>query len=63
MDVFEKLKEKYDIEEDIAYSRMTIKEPINVNDFCLLKNIAKYLGYKEIKVERKASVYEKRVML
>lgn len=59
MDVFEELKEKYDIEEDEELNRLIVNNPIEIKDFILLKNIAKYKGIREIKVERKASVYER----
>lgn len=59
MDVFKELREKYDIEEDKVINRLVVNKPIGVKDFILLKKVAKYKGIKEIKVERKASVYEK----
>lgn len=59
MDIFKELKEKYDIEVDEALNRLIINNPIEVKDFILLKNIAKYKGFKDIIVERKTSVYER----
>lgn len=58
MDVFEELKKKYDIEEDEKLERLIVNNSIEIKDFILLKNIAKYKSIKEIKVERRASVYE-----
>lgn len=61
MDVFEELKEKYDVEEDKEMNRLVVNNSIGVRDFILLKNIAKYKGFKEIKVERKVGIYEKKI--
>lgn len=59
MDVFEELKEKYDIEEDEELNRLIVNNPVEIKDFVLLKNIAKCKGFKEIIVERRTSVYER----
>lgn len=61
-DYIELILTKYQAEYDVKDKILTFNEPIPINEFVFFKNNIKRLDIKDIRVERKASVYERGVI-
>ena len=52
MNIYEKLKDKYDIQYNAVLRKITILKPIPVKDFILLKSVVEKMNIKEVRVGR-----------
>lgn len=61
-DYIEFILTKYQAKHDVKNKILTFNKPIPVNEFIFFKNNYKKLDIKDIRVERKASIYERGVI-